>query len=467
MRALARPGIFIAMPLASRSIDAKSGLSKAVLPESFMVSLYRALAPYRGCAHGCAYCDGRAEKYFVEGDFARDIAVRHNIVERIQADVSSGIAATEFGAVALGSGVTDVYQPLEREERLTRGVLEALVPAGLPIAILTKNDLVARDFDLLERFPAALVMTTITTTDEAVAARLEPGASPPAARLAFLKEARTRGFHTGIMAMPLCPGISDTAASFGAVLDVAVDAGAEFVWPGGLTLRPGRQKDLFHTLLDAHWPALRGDNDLLYGENRPSGMPLATASRALLMRLDTALRERSIPAMPPLSLYRDLLSLPDALFVLLCHMQGLYNLRGVDTRPLKAATDRYADWLRTQRKALRRRRADARQSGQAPFWRTSLLEERLKALCSPQGLPVDVLSPVPGAALPRRELEPCLFELEGPPIQPGISLEDLLGNEKLAALLRAIVCEGKDFSYSSLSLVPALGGKGLVKNHIL
>lgn len=452
------------MPGTSRSIEAKSGLSKALLPDSFMVSLYRALAPYRGCGHGCAYCDGRAEKYFVEGEFDRDIAVRRNIVERIQVDVAKCIAtgeeggtefcATEYGAVALGSGVTDVYQPLEREEKLTRAVLESLLPAGLPLVILTKNELVARDFDLVARFPAALVMTTITTTDPALAAVLEPGASPPAARFAFLKEARARGFHTGIMAMPLCPGISDTPASFEALLDGAQDAGAEFVWPGGLTLRPGRQKDLFFSLIDTHWPTLKGRYDMLYGENRLSGMPRAGASRDLTRRLDDALRIRNMASMPPLSVYRDLLSLPDALFVLLCHMQSLYALQGVDTRPLKAATDRYADWLCSQRKALRRLRPGSRQATTGPFWLTRLLEERLTALCSPQGLPVDVLSSVPGAALPRRDTEPCLFDIGEPLHQQSISLEELLGNKKLAALLRSIVCEGKDFSYPLRALVP-------------
>ena len=92
-------------------IEAKSGLSRARLPDAFLVSLYRALAPYRGCGHGCAYCDGRAERYYVDGDFERDIAVRRNLPERVALDVA---ASREYGAVCIGSGVTDVYQPAER-----------------------------------------------------------------------------------------------------------------------------------------------------------------------------------------------------------------------------------------------------------------------------------------------------------------------------------------------------------------
>ncbi|MCD1653803.1 hypothetical protein K7J14_03700 [Treponema zuelzerae] len=171
------------MPLSSavsiHPIEAKTGLARARLPEAFLVSLYRALAPYRGCAHGCIYCDGRAEKYYVEGDFARDISVRENLPEIIARDVSAGVGAREFGAICIGSGVTDVYQGVEAELGLTRKTLEILSETGLPLVILTKSDLIQRDFDVISRFPKAVVIFTATTINAADAARLEPGASPP------------------------------------------------------------------------------------------------------------------------------------------------------------------------------------------------------------------------------------------------------------------------------------------------
>ncbi|ULQ59399.1 hypothetical protein K7I13_13095 [Brucepastera parasyntrophica] len=70
-----------------KTIEAKTGITRSMLPESFLISLYRVLAPYRGCAHGCRYCDGRAEKYYVEGDFERDICVRANLPEQVSADM--------------------------------------------------------------------------------------------------------------------------------------------------------------------------------------------------------------------------------------------------------------------------------------------------------------------------------------------------------------------------------------------
>lgn len=401
------------------SIEAKTCLSRAPLPDAFLVSLYRALAPYRGCAHGCAYCDGRAEKYYVEGDFARDIAVRGNLAELAARDAGAGFAAREYGAICIGSGVTDVYQPLERELGLTRRVLEALAETQVPIVILTKSDLILRDFDVLARFPHALVIVTVTTVNGTDAARLEPGASPPAARFAVVREAKARGFSSGVMAMPLCPGISDSDESFSAVLAAAKDAGADFVYPGGLTLRPGCQKELFLSLVDEHYPALRADYDTLYGENRQSGMPRTERAASFHARLDRLGRQFGLAQRVPFSVYRRLLAAPDALFVLFCHMEHLYSLRGVDTRPLKAATDRYASWLSAERTALRRKRIPVVSS--EPFPLTRILEERLAELTA-------------GGSGER-------------------SLAAILENDRLASLASAVLRDGADFDYRLLAVV--------------
>ncbi|HQL32116.1 MAG TPA: radical SAM protein [Treponemataceae bacterium] len=397
------------------SIEAKSGLSRARYPESFLVSLYRALAPYRGCAHGCLYCDGRAEKYYVDGDFTRDIQIRENLPDLVARDVDGGTASREYGAVCIGSGVTDVYQGAERERGITRATLEHLSRAGIPIVILTKNNLILRDFDILSRFPAALVITTITTVNEKDARFLEPGASPPSGRLEIVRKAKEHGFFAGIMAMPLCPGISDGESSFAALLDAAQDAGADFVYPGGLTLRPGRQKDAFMALVDSRYPDLRPLYNDLYRENRQSGMPLASASAVLHARLDRMVRTRGMSQMIPHRVYRSLLSAPDSLFVLFCHMQNLYQMRGVDTRPLKAATDRYAEWLGEARTALRRKRGAGSFPGTFPV--TGELTERLLELSATGNLSL------------------------------------ILRNDRLTALASEILNGGVYFDYPSLSIV--------------
>jgi DNA repair photolyase len=398
---------------ANRIIEAKTAIGKGPLAEPFLVSLYRVTAPYRGCGHGCRYCDGRAEKYYVEGDFERDISVRSNLPELAAREVAQGIAAREFGAAGIGSGVTDVYQPLERELCLTRRTLEALVPAQLPIVILTKNALILRDFDILAKFPRALVIVTVTTVNGPQAALLEPGASTPAERLDVVARAKEAGFMAGVMAMPFCPGISDAADSVNALLAAAEKAGADFVYPGGLTLRPEKQKNEFLALVDESFPELRPLYDDLYRENRQSGMPLVQRSAPLAREWDRLLRARGMPQMIPHAVYRELLSPADSLFVLFCHMENLFSLRGVDTRPLHAATERFAEWVKEERTALRRKRITVVPSD--PFPVSRILDEKFASVCKTPD-----------------------------------SLAKIIGNQKLARLGHE-VAQGAVFDYSLLA----------------
>ena len=404
-------------PISLSRIEAKTGLSRGGLPDCFFTTLYRSLAPYRGCAHACAYCDGRAERYFVEGDYGREIAVRENLPGMIRKSVEGGIAVGEFGAIGMGSGVTDVYQPIEAELGVTRAALEALLPTGLPIVILTKNALIMRDFDLLAKFPKALVIVTVTTMDPALAAILEPGASEPSERLEVVRRAREAGFLSGVMAMPLCPGLSDTSASTDLLFTACRDAGAQFVYPGGLTLRPGRQKDHFMSVLSQNYPSLTERYRDVYAENRQSGMPKIAAVQPLMKDWNRRLSDMGMPCMIPHSIYRELLCAPDSLFVLLCHLDHLYSMRGVDTRPLRAATDRYAAWLSGARTSLRRKRIPHNPAD--PFPVSRILSERLAQLC--------------------RESD---------------SLADMLGNAKLAGLVAPIVSGKAFFDYPSLAERP-------------
>jgi len=408
---------------ASRIIEAKTGITRAPFAEPFLVSLHRVQAPYRGCGHGCRYCDGRAEKYYVEGDFERDIMVRTNLPDLVLTEVASGILSREYGAICIGSGVTDVYQPIERDLEITRRTLEALVPAQQPIVILTKNELILRDFDILSQFPKVLVIVTVTTVNAAHASMLEIGASAPAERLEVVRRAKEAGFLSGIMAMPMCSGISESMESFTAVVDAAERAGADFVYPGGLTLRPGRQKDFFLSLIDDEFPDLMPLYESRYRENRQSGMPIIAECGSIEKDWHELLRSRGIARMIPHKVYRELLSPPDSLFVLLCHLESLYSSRGINTRPLNASLKRYADWLKEERSTLRRKRIKPLESD--PFPITRILSEKLDALCAPS---------------------------EARAGNPGTGIAKLLGNEKLASLVTAIVRENKIFDYSSLSI---------------
>jgi len=399
---------------ASRIIEAKTGITRAILSEPFLVSLHRVQAPYRGCGHGCRYCDGRAEKYYVEGDFERDIMVRTNLPDLVKTEVASGILSREYGAICIGSGVTDVYQPLERDLELTRRTLEALVPARQPIVILTKNDLILRDFDILSRFPKVLVIVTVTTANAAHASILEPCASSPAERLEIVRRAKEAGFLSGVMAMPMCPGISESLNSFTAVVDAAERAGTDFVYPGGLTLRPGRQKEFFLSLIDDEFPDLIPLYENMYRENRQSGAPLLAEYTQTENDWHALLRSRGIARMIPHKVYRELLSPPDSLFVLLCHMESLYSSRNINTKPLSASLKGYAYWLKEERSSLRRKRIKPLESD--PFPITRILGEKLNELCANNGI------------------------------------ARVLGNEKLASLVTSVVRDNTVFDYATLSI---------------
>ncbi|HPS44643.1 MAG TPA: radical SAM protein, partial [Treponemataceae bacterium] len=414
----ARYGIIVSMDTSRFiPIEARSALSRATLPDPFFACLYRCLAPYRGCAHGCRYCDGRAEKYYVEGDFERDVAARTNLPDLVARDVAAGFGSREWGAVGIGSGVTDVYQPLERELGLTRRALEELVPAGLPVVILTKSDLILRDFDILARFPRVLVLVTVTTVDPEKARVLEPGAASPANRLEVVKRARAAGFMTGVMAMPLCPGITMEEESTERLFAACLESGAEFIEAGGVTLRPGRQKEFFlDEVVRSHYPDLEPLYASLFRENRQSGMPLSGESFKSACALRARLDALKVSSNIPHSAYRELLSAPDALFVLFCHMQGLYDARGVDTKPLRAATDRYAAWLSESRAELRRKRAKVVASDPFPITRV---------------------------------LSSMLLDLSA---NGGSALATLIGNERLARLASELIEKNGTFDYTTLSL---------------
>lgn len=355
-------------------IEAKSGLKKAVFPEIFLVSLYRALSPYRGCSHGCVYCDGRAEKYYVEGDFERDIAVRSNLVGIVEQQVQSGFTSREYGAITFGSGVTDVYQPVEQELELTRSLLKALIPTKLPVIILTKSDLVLRDFDLLKEFSHVLIILTITTLDNKLAGILEPGASLPSQRLEVIKKAKECGFDAGVMTMPLCPGLSDND-DVNEMFATLKDAGSDFIYPGGLTLRPGCQKDYFLAAIENNYPHLKDNYTDIYCENRQSGMPVKTYYKNHNDKWQRSLRKLKVSSMIPHFIYKKYLSRVDSVYVLLSHMEELYRLRGVNTASLQKSISYYSIWLKNIRSTARRKRVKV--SPLDPFPVTRYLDEQL------------------------------------------------------------------------------------------
>jgi DNA repair photolyase len=184
--------------------------------------------PYRGCAHGCAYCYARPTHEYLGWsaglDFESKILVKHDAPRLLRQFLARPRWSAEL---IVFSGVTDCYQPCERQFRLTRQCLEVAWEARQPVGIITKNALLLRDLDLLQPMAAARlvdVSLSITTLDAELARTLEPRTSTPAARLKAVRALADAGIPVRVMTAPIIPGLND--CEIPALLAAAAEAGA-------------------------------------------------------------------------------------------------------------------------------------------------------------------------------------------------------------------------------------------------
>ncbi len=211
--------------------------------------------PYRGCEHGCAYCYARpTHEYlgFSAGlEFETKIMVKRRAGELLRRELSN--PKWQPQALAM-SGVTDCYQPAERQFRITRSCLEVLAEFRNPVSIITKNFLVTRDLDLLKElasFDAVHVFLSITTLNTELAAKMEPRASRPAYRLRAVEMLAKAGVPVGVMVAPIVPGLNDREIP--SVLEAAKSAGARDAGYTMLRL-PHGVKDVFQDWLKVNFP---------------------------------------------------------------------------------------------------------------------------------------------------------------------------------------------------------------------
>jgi DNA repair photolyase len=213
------------------------------------------LNPYRGCEHGCIYCYARpTHEYlgFSSGlDFETKIMVKEDAPRLLREQLSSPGWVPKVIAL---SGVTDPYQPVERRLELTRRCLEVLAEFRNPVTIVTKNNLVTRDVDLLAELAtchAVAVFISVTSLDTELRKILEPRTSPPAARLAAIGALAKAGIPTGVLVAPVIPGLTDHEIP--AIVAAAAAAGAAFAAHTVLRL-PYSVAPLFEEWLTRHLP---------------------------------------------------------------------------------------------------------------------------------------------------------------------------------------------------------------------
>ena len=218
---------------------------------------------YRGCSHGCIYCDSRSECYR-DDDFDR-VKLKENALELLRNELRR---KTRPAFIAMGS-MSDPYNPLERELELTRKALMLIHAYEHGVAVCTKSDLILRDADLYadiqERAPV-ICKLTVTTTDDALAAKLEPGAPSPTRRLKALEGLSQRGIFAGVVLMPVLPFLEDSVENVLDLVDAAADAGAKFVYPAfGMTLRD-RQRAYYYDRLVQSFPGVKERYEKQYGD---------------------------------------------------------------------------------------------------------------------------------------------------------------------------------------------------------
>ena len=231
------------------TIPAKSIVTRTKSPMWFDIDYTMNI--YRGCCHGCIYCDSRSECYRIE-DFDT-VRAKENAIEIISQDLSK---KRSRGVIATGS-MSDPYNPFEENELLTRQALELVDRYRFGIAIATKSTLVVRDIDLLLKISThspVIVKITITSASDELSAKIEPNAPSSSQRFEALGTLRSAGIYAGILMMPILPYVNDTKENILGIVNKAHRVNSCFISPSfGVTLR-SNQREHYYRRLDAMFP---------------------------------------------------------------------------------------------------------------------------------------------------------------------------------------------------------------------
>lgn len=284
------------------------------------VGFERSINPYRGCEHGCSYCFARPTHAYLGHsaglDFERELYLKPNAAELLRTELAH--KRYRVKPIALGTN-TDPYQPIERDEKLMRAILEVLTETRHPVHITTKSALVVRDLDLLTelaRHDLVSVSLSITSLDARLSRLMEPRASTPAKRLEAMRLLSEAGVPTMVAASPMIPALNDMELE--RILDAAAAQGATSASMILLRL-PGEVRDIFREWLLRHYPDrlrrvlqlvrdTRGgkDYDARFGVRMRGEGPYATMLR---QRFEKARERYGLAAKPPL-LRTDLFAAP-------------------------------------------------------------------------------------------------------------------------------------------------------------
>lgn len=251
-------------------IESKTILNKTKKRDSWFLDDYT-INPYSGCSFNCLYCYIRGSKY---GEHMEEkLAVKTNAAELLDKQLALRAKKNQYGIIVLSSA-TDPYLQFEKEELLTRRLLEVILKHKFPVHIITKSDLVERDFDLLKDIEKNAILPkdlegklsqksfitfSFNTLDNDIAKIFEPGATPPSKRLVTLQKTIDGGFLTGVSLMPLIPYITDTAEHLKKMFSTFKKLGVHYIFPASITLFGNESSDsktLMLRAIEKHYPEL-------------------------------------------------------------------------------------------------------------------------------------------------------------------------------------------------------------------
>ena len=250
-------------------VKAKTILSKVKYGDTWYGVDYN-MNLYRGCPHGCIYCDSRSNCYHIDNfDIPKG---KENALQILEQELSK---KRDRGVVGIGS-MSDTYNPFEKEYEITRGALKLLSKYNFGVSIDTKSDLILRDIDLLKKINSknnVIIKITITTPHDELSKIIEPHVCVSSKRFEAIKKLNEEGIFAGIMMNPILPFITDSEEDIKLLVKKAHESGAKFIQTFmGMTLREN-QRDYYYEKLDKHFKGLKEKYIKYYRESYNCPVP--------------------------------------------------------------------------------------------------------------------------------------------------------------------------------------------------
>ena len=231
-----------------------------------LLTKWKSMNIYRGCAHGCIYCDSRSECYQINHPF-EDIEVKENAPELLE-----NILKTKRNKIMIGTGsMSDPYQPCEKKLMIMRKCLELIYRYEFGASVITKSDLVLRDIDLFDSInkkTKSVLQMSLTVADDKLSRILEPNVCTTSHRYEVMKEFQKRKIPIVVWMTPLLPFLTDTEKNVRTILEYCIDAGVKGIvcFNMGMTLRAGN-REYYYKELDKHFPGLSRKYQKVYGNS--------------------------------------------------------------------------------------------------------------------------------------------------------------------------------------------------------